>query len=177
MTLDIHNREGLNARDQKVLANIEEYGWHVVTVGRTSDDEEGPDWAYSCGMQITLKHPEIVIFGLDLDDSHQIINGIGAQIQGGQRFEDGKKYSGIVADYNCVFKAIQESHYRKYFGVDRWLYEDDPWSILQCFWPNSSGKYPWDRGVKGWVREGQPLLYEAREKPKRRRVGKVNGRV
>ena len=44
--------------DDKVLSDIEEYGWHVVKV---MEDNSGPGFCYSIGLFKTFGHPEIMI--------------------------------------------------------------------------------------------------------------------
>ena len=52
----------MNSPDKRVLADIREYGWHVVKV---FSRHGGPDFAYSIGIFETFVHPEILIVGLD----------------------------------------------------------------------------------------------------------------
>jgi len=50
--------------DQKLLDDVAEYGWHVIKV---LDQPDAPGWAYSVGLFQNFGHPEIMVFGLDLD--------------------------------------------------------------------------------------------------------------
>ena len=47
--------EGIN--DAKLLADVEEYGWHVVKI---LDTQGTPAWAYSIGLYENFHHPEIM---------------------------------------------------------------------------------------------------------------------
>jgi uncharacterized protein DUF4262 len=40
-----------------------------------------------------------------------------------------------------------------------WFYEDDPFPLMQCFWPDKEGRFPWDDGCDDYVRNAQPLLF------------------
>ncbi len=62
--------------DRKLLADIKEYGWHVIAV---PEDEEGPAFAYSIGLFHSLQHAEVIVFGLDVRLMHEMINRIGEQ--------------------------------------------------------------------------------------------------
>lgn len=57
-------RAGLNMLDpyeQEALKNIEHFGWHLLHINNTAPE---PEFVYSVGMMHTLKHPEIIMFGL-----------------------------------------------------------------------------------------------------------------
>jgi hypothetical protein len=67
--------------DEKLLNDIEKYGWHVVKV---MEDDRGPRFAYSVGLYKTYNHPKIIIIGLKLDLAHVLINNIGEDIKNGK---------------------------------------------------------------------------------------------
>jgi hypothetical protein len=39
--------------------------------------------------------------------------------------------------------------------------------MLQCFWPDKSGKFPWEPECAQWAIDAQPLLYKSKEKPRK----------
>ncbi len=53
----------LSERDAKLLQTLEQWGWFVIKVGA---GESEPAFAYSIGFYENFKHPEIILFGLDL---------------------------------------------------------------------------------------------------------------
>jgi Domain of unknown function (DUF4262) len=160
MTRDLKEREGLHSADQKFLSNIETHGW-VVTKVFKREGETGPEWAYSTGLFHSYQHPELAIFGLDLDNMHRIINNIGDAVKSGMSFRPGSEYQEIFARCGCRFQPVNTGFYRNYFGWGIWFYESDPFPVLQCFWPDREGKYPWDSGCVPEVVAAQPLLYNA----------------
>jgi hypothetical protein len=127
-------------RDRKLLADIEEIGWHVILI---PEGDDGPPFAYTIGLFRTFEHPEIIIFGLDLDLMHQMINLIGEEIRQGRRFSDGESASGILEGYDV-----------------RFLHVGDAFAILQCLWPDRQGRFPTDAGYAEPLRARQPLLAE-----------------
>jgi Domain of unknown function (DUF4262) len=54
---------------------------------------------------------------------------------------------------------MSRSHYRSYVGYALWFYEDDPFPLMQGFWPDKESHFPWDRGCDDFVRSVQPLLF------------------
>jgi len=159
MTRDLRERDGLHSADQRFLSNIETHGWAVTKVfGREGD--KGPEFAYSCGLFHSYQHPEIIILGLDLDIMHKVINNIGREVKGGSRFEPGNEYQDIFARCGCQFRIVDTSHYRPYLGWAIWFYEADPFPVLQCFWPDHEGHYPWGPACDPGVATLQPPLFK-----------------
>ena len=63
--------EGMD--DAKLLADVQEYGWHVVSIFESDDT---PGWAFSIGLFQNFHHPEIVVFGLNEELMPYVINEI-----------------------------------------------------------------------------------------------------
>jgi len=160
MTRDLAQRDGLPPADQKFLSNIETHGW-VVTKVFGSEGETGPEFAYSAGLFHVYKHPEIIIFGLDLDIMHKIINNIGNAVKSGTQFESGNEYQHIFAKCGCQFRLVEPAWYKDYLGWAIWFYEGSKFPVLQCFWPDREGRYPWDPGCASGVVELQPFLFKS----------------
>src|SRR5262249_7010696 len=112
----------MDASDRKLVSDVRTYGWHVVLV---PEDEEGPGFGFSIGFYHTLKHPEVLMFGLELPVTHRIINNIGADIRSGTVFESGKEYPDILEGYRCAFRTVPTRWYREYLGSARWFYKGD----------------------------------------------------
>jgi Domain of unknown function (DUF4262) len=85
---------GLTERDVDLLKTLEKWGWFVTKVG-AGDGESA--FAYSMGLYENFHHPEIVLFGLDLEVMHRLINNAGSRIREGQKYEEGQKYGDILA--------------------------------------------------------------------------------
>jgi Domain of unknown function (DUF4262) len=142
--------------DEKLLDDVKRYGWHVVKVLDTADS---PGWAYSVGLYQTFRHPEIIIFGLDLDDMHVIINTIGETVREGHAFENDRQYPNLVEDYACQFKSVNVIWYYPFLVSASWFYQDLDYPVLQCFWPDKNSSYPWEADFERKLLESQPLLF------------------
>jgi hypothetical protein len=127
--------------DAKVLSDINQFGWHIVLV---QEDEKGPGFAFSIGLYQNYKHPEIIIVGLRPDTMHRMINVVGEEIKKGRRFENGKDYSDILEGFKCNFRLVLKHNYKDYLGYALWYYKKEDFPVLQCVWPDKSGKFPWD---------------------------------
>ena len=161
MPLDPSKREGLQKIDQDFLRNIEEYKWHVMSVAPRVE-EEGDIWSYSTGLFYHFKHPEIIVVGERIELMYRMINAIGDRVQAGEKFRPEEGYADIIADYDCQFRTVHVSQYWSYVNFACWFYDNDETSfpLLQCFFPDMQGRFPWEEGCEEWAIEAQPLLYK-----------------
>jgi len=143
--------------DKKLLADVKEYGWHVLGI---QEDAEGPAFAYSIGLHHTFEHPEVIIFGLDVKVMHKIINGIGEQIRSGEHFEHLHESSDTLEDYTVFFRSFDKKHYREYLGYARWFYQGNNFPALQCVWPDAAHRYPWHPDFNQNLVGRQPIFCE-----------------
>lgn len=159
MTRSLKETAGLSEPDAKVLQDILQVGWHVTGVF-ASEGEEGPEWAFSIGLFHSFGHPEVVVVGLPFERCMDVVNVIGQQVKDGNRYDSGRLYSDILKDpYACAFREVNRRHFSDYVGYALWFYEDDPFSLFQCFWPDKENRLPWDDHCNEYVRSVQPLLF------------------
>ena len=151
-------RDGLTRRDAKFLEMIDDHGWTVTLVAPRTG-EEGACFAYSAGLFLRFGQPEIVMFGLPLDTMHCIINSIGRQMKQGVRFIPERPYAKLLDKYPSQFKIVDITHYREHLGWTSWFYESYEYPVLQCFWPDSEGRFPWDLECREGTRKLQPFLF------------------
>ena len=156
--------DNLDDCDRKLLSDIDRVGWHVVMI----PEEDGtPGWSFSVGLFKAFKHPEVVLFGLPLELSGEVINGIGADIQKGKRFESGQEYPDILDGVLCTFRPVVQRWYRPFLGYAGWYYRGGKCPVLQCIWPDKQQHYPCQpKFKKGWL-GAQPLLFEQEPEPAR----------
>lgn len=155
---------GLDDGDRKLLSDIERVGWHVVMI----PEEEGtPGWSFSVGLFKRFNHPEIVVFGLPLELSGEVINAIGRDIKKGQAFEAGQEYPEILEGVLCTFRPVLRQWYRPFLGYAGWYYRGPEFPVLQCIWPDKKQHYPWDPKFKKAWYWAQPLLFEQEPGPAR----------
>jgi hypothetical protein len=142
--------EIVDGMEEKVLQNIREHGWHVM---RIAEDDEGPGFAYSIGLD-----PELIVFGLRSDVMHSMINELGARLRSGERLAPGDVVEGLLVDAKCVLVEVERSQYREYFGYALWYHKGPSFRALQIVWPSkTTGALPWEDGGES-LRAHQPVL-------------------
>jgi hypothetical protein len=145
----------MDEHDLKLVTDVKQYGWHVLKI---LGDEEGPPYAFSVGLFHTFKHPEIVIFGLDLNVMHQIINVLAEDISSGKSFEPTLEYADILEGYRCTFEVVDPQWYSAFLGYAQWFYKSDAFPAVQCIWPDKQQRYPWQQNFESRLQGLQPLL-------------------
>jgi Domain of unknown function (DUF4262) len=142
--------------DEKVIADIAEYGWHVVNIFET---DETPGWAFSIGLYRNFDHPEILVFGLKVGLMHSIINNIGDGVCSGKTYQVDGEYEELINSYSCAFKSVNPVWYYHFLGYANWFYKNQKYLVLQCFWPDRDSRYPWDPEFNPKLLWAQPLLF------------------
>ena len=146
--------EGLD--DDKLLADVKDYGWHVIKI---LEKNETPGWAFSIGLYKNFNHPEVVVFGLNDEVAHFLINEIGDEIRAGKKFGVDGLYSDLIDTYSCTFKPVNPVWYHAFLGYANWFYKSQNYPALQCIWPDKNHRFPWDPEFNpNWV-WAQPLLF------------------
>lgn len=150
----------LDDDDRRTLGHIERVGWALICI---EPDQEGPGFVYSVGMMHTLDHPEIIMFGLDIDLMASVINGMGEEIRAGRRFDEDGLYDGLLEGCACKCVAVDDRHFPEYFGYAGWhrryLGKIGTLRAIQCLWPGKvDGLFPDEDGCNEEVARRQPLL-------------------
>jgi hypothetical protein len=141
--------------DRRLLADIEQFGWHMIGVGQ---DDEGPGFVYSIGMYHSFSQPEILVIGLDTKLMFQMVSVLGELVRGGKRFEHLDESDGVLEGFNVAFRTVEPKYYSEYVGYARWYYRGDDFPLLQCVWPVSGRRYPWHPDFPAALAKQQPVL-------------------
>lgn len=143
--------------EAKALSDIDAYGCHVIHV---FEDEEGPCFTYSVGIEKTSNQPELIVTGLKRDLAHWIVNEYNHRIRDGEIFQEDTPYSGFLKGHDVIFKPMSKDHYPEYLGWDLWLYGHRDFRVFQMIWPSTSGKWPWNADAPAEYTWYIPLLFD-----------------
>jgi hypothetical protein len=149
----------LSPTEQKILNDVDNNGLHVAKV--TPEKKSSPAWAYSIGIHRTLQQPEIILFGLRGETMQQLINNAVEQMHSGVVYSDGSEDDELLQGYTCVFKTVREIWYDVTVPHARWFYGGSAFPLLQLYWPDRNGKFPWDPKCQPEVKALQPRLHVA----------------
>lgn len=150
----------MDEADLRVRSDVETFGWHVAKI---QGDEKAPPWAFTIGLEERFEHPEILIFGMELDLLHKLLDHIGEMVKRGRIFGHDERAVGVLDDHAPLFRAVLPKWYGPFVGNAGWYYQERDFRVLQCFWPDVDGLMPWEPGFDGaWVGK-QPFLFEEAE--------------
>lgn len=141
--------------DRNIFGHIDTVGWSVILI---PEDDAGPGFAFSLGLLATHGHPDVILFGLKIEQMHGIVNGIGERVAGGERFTPGRFYEGVIDRFPVAFTPVDPANYREYLGYANWFYGGTDFPAVQCVYPDGTGRFPWDAGVNPRLAKQQPLI-------------------
>jgi hypothetical protein len=151
----------IDEAEENIITTVEEYGWFIAMF--PDDDDPGARFAYSIGMAKTLEHPEIIIVGQPVELMASMINDIGEQARRGEPFPIGAPVEGLIEGHSCVLQPMHPSHYDQWLGYGIWFHQGRDFQVLQCFWPDKAGKFPWDADYSYSPEQQQDLTKPATE--------------
>jgi hypothetical protein len=163
-------RVGLSEADRELVDNVEQYGFHWMSIGESAQDaldlpewRDVPSWSFTVGLYATYGHPEFVAFTLDDEIVGTLFWDLVREIEGGRQFEPGKVYDDALPAFEgqrCAFESVSPGWTPMLFGYADWFYKGREFPVLQYLWPDRNGHFVGDDGVTDAVREAQPILVE-----------------
>jgi Domain of unknown function (DUF4262) len=150
--------ESYDKYEQSILRDVDRVGWSLMSVSK-----ESPMFMYSVGIEHTLAHPEIIVFGLQVGLMAKLINGMGQAIREGRRFDRAGLYDDLLEDVHCKIINVLPVHHRRYCGYAMWhrrfLGRAGTLRVIQCMWPDKkSGIFPDQPDCPPSVVRLQPML-------------------
>ncbi len=74
---------------------------------------------------------------------HEMISRYADLMQAGREFRDGAKVDGIL-DKPCVLRKVHLPWREPLLRSASWYYNYEEYPVLQCFWPDRHGYFPWE---------------------------------
>lgn len=143
---------------RKVRADIAAVGWHVVLV---PPDERTAGWAHTIGLLERFGHPELLVFGPDLERIGPLLNAVAARVRAGARLEAGSRLEDVLQGLPLAIRGVAPRWIQTFLGNAAWHAGREDLPALQIVWPDPGGRFPWEPGCDAAWREEQPLLEAA----------------
>lgn len=133
------------AQRQEIADHIQTYGWHCLHV--LSNEAGEQNFSYTIGFEASYGAPEIVVFGLERDKAHALLNECADLLKGGHAFKPDVEDAHVLAgDYKVVFKSVRAEMFSEYLGTAVRYYQGKPFAAMVMFLPDSEHRYPWQAG-------------------------------
>ena len=145
--------------DEEIAEIVRQFGWYAANVY----DHE-PPFLYTIGLMETCRHPEFIMFGLHGDEIHALFSGLIGDIRGGKSYSEPGVYTVNLAgeEHQVGFRRVHPTQHPLYLGFAmgfvRRIGRVGELEAVQAFWPDISGKFPFDVGCDNAVYELQPRL-------------------
>jgi hypothetical protein len=81
-------------------------------------------------------------------------------LQARKEYGDGVKIDGIIPEKPCMLREVHVPWREPLLRSASWYYHYEEYPVLQCFWPDRHGYFPWEDHCNKRSRKVQPLLYE-----------------
>ncbi len=143
---------------EAIRRQVEAEGCHVELL---TDDGGEVVCAHTIGLARDGRHPELVVFGLDEEQSLALFDAVLDEVDAGRVFEAGHRYDGLLQHYPVALREVAEPN-RAIFERAVAFHGNQAFPMLQVFWPDKQGRFPWEPGVHEAVRADQPSLEVAR---------------
>lgn len=145
--------------DDEIKEIVREHGWYAANI-----NDANPPFLYTIGLMVTWKHPELIIFGLEVDSAYALFSGLIDDIKnGGSYSEDGVRVVELGGDKHRVgFRRAHPTQHPLYLGFAMGFLTSigrmGELETMQVFWPDSKGIFPFDAGCDLGVFNLQPRL-------------------
>lgn len=145
--------------DDEIAEVVREHGWFAASI---SDHE--PPFLYTIGLLQSFNHPELIIFGLDSDNSYALFSQLVRDIRATKSYAAPGVYAISIGEdeHRIAIRPVHFTQHELYLGFALGYYRDhgnwDGLVALQVFWPESSGKFPYEVGCASEVYRLQPRL-------------------
>lgn len=146
-------------RRTKMLTDIRSHGYHKV--GVFSEDEEESEFAYTVGMFHTYRHPELVVFGMSVEEEFAILDRVRDLVADGATFSHESKSTDVLSGSSVIFLDVSREEYDEYLVQAENFYRSDDFPALLISWPNAEGIFPWEIAAPGWLTQKQPAVWSA----------------
>jgi hypothetical protein len=145
----------LDSHEQNFVEKIREHGWFGTHVAA---DNEGPGFGFTTGFWLKFRFPELIVFSLSRQATHDTFWHMFRELETGKRFAIGEPQDGIFRNAAAVLLPVSKEEYQAYLGWSRWFYGSDEFQCLQLVFPDANGCFPWANNATDDFRRCQPDL-------------------
>ncbi|MFJ4271753.1 DUF4262 domain-containing protein [Streptomyces coelicoflavus] len=91
--------------------------------------------------------------------SPSVLKVAGREIRNGHSLQSDQRRDDILNGYSVAVRRVHPSWYRDFFGAGLDFYQAPPLPVMQVFWPDKEGRFPWDDQAQDYCRTSQPQLW------------------
>ena len=121
---------------------VRRHGWAVQYAAGS------PPFAYTVGL-FGFEHPELLVYGLDLQTSAWLLNDLGQRVADGERFGPGRPLRLAGWNHRLQLFPFHDGDDPPVLGSAQRFYDRGaagPVPALQLIWDDAAGRFPWEAG-------------------------------
>jgi hypothetical protein len=145
--------------DDEFAEDVRKNGWSLANVS-----DHNPPFQYTIGLMQTCRHPEFILFGLEGGQAYALFTVLVADIRAGKSYAEPGLYKVNIdgAEWEVGFRRVHPTQHELYLGFAMGFLTNigriGELEAMQAFWPDRSGKFPFDADCNFKVSEAQPRL-------------------
>jgi hypothetical protein len=132
---------GFGDTEKRLLKHIKQHSWIGIHVGGS---DEALGFSYTIGLWHQYRVPEVLLYSLPAEISHQIFTNIVTDLKKGLRLDVQKPVSGILEHQDVYLKPLTVDQRSDRLIWCDWFYQGNSFEAQQLFWPDRAGNFPWD---------------------------------
>jgi hypothetical protein len=159
----------LDQEDARIASVIRKHGWAIEYIGGGccsfpgcdgGEPDEAP-FAYTVGL-FGLAHPELLIFGLDMDMAMHVLNDLGSRVVDDEPLMPGQPLVFEAWSHRVIPEEVPNPG-EIVFSANRFYLRPAEFSVpvLQLSYDDEAGRYPWDPGFAHRERQPRPGTFRA----------------
>ena len=143
---------------ERARQDVEKFGWHFLAVAGEGDS---PGYVFTIGLWKTYRHPELIVFtpGDPMEQSG-LLTAVAKRVAVGEVFVEGKAHEGLFGKFSGSLRPVRRFWNAEFLGTASRFYNSHDFPVLQLFWPDPQGLFPWQGGFEADWFGTQSLLYE-----------------
>jgi hypothetical protein len=142
----------------KTDRDIEKFGWSAIGVFPSVDDPPSIPFMYTIGLHSLDEHPELLVMGLPRVVAHTVLGILYDKVKGGLRLSHDQRVDGVLQHYDVCLREIPSDG--RPANMARLYYGTDNLPVLQVFWPDVEGRFPWEEDCDASAVEDQDIRKE-----------------
>ena len=147
--------EELHPDARNFVETIRQTGW-IATHAQAS--ETWPCFTYTTGLWATRGLPELIVFGLDMDQAHALIAAIVKATDEGSRLKAGVAMKGLPGAARAVMFTTDRCKHDPFMLLTTWFYNHPGFPCAQIVLSDAQGALPWEEACDTAFLAAQPDL-------------------
>jgi hypothetical protein len=152
--MDLRDQAFFDQMDANMTAQVRRFGWSVQYIGGdlcavpwcNCVKEGRPAFAYTVGL-FGLDHPELLVFGVDVDTAFNLLNHLGEQVRAGADLMPGQMLTFAEWPHRVVPERVPNPGEIVFRANDYYRrHDEDSVPLLQLTYDDVDGRFPWDDG-------------------------------